>query len=123
MSETANDKEIRIIVYNTLTDLGIPCHLKGFHYINYILIHQLKDDTFLDRGLVKVVYSETAEEFNTSSTHVERCIRSAIEYVFKNSSPDVLHHYFGNTQSIEKGKLTNSAFLHTLSTYLKVHNM
>lgn len=47
----------------------------------------------------------------TTGSRVEWSMRHAIEYVYDNTTPEVLQYYFGNTASLRKGKLTNSQFI------------
>lgn len=47
----------------------------------------------------------------TTALRVERAMRHAIEYIYDNTTPEVLQYYFGNTASLRKGKLTNSQFI------------
>ena len=59
-----------------------------------------------------------AQEYNTTSSRVERAIRHAIEVAWDRGDVDVLNSYFGYTIHNTRGKPTNSEFIAMISDKL-----
>lgn len=100
-------------IHDILLELGVPANLKGHEALTIGIELVISDPTYLNRGVTTRLYPEIAKRMSTPTTapRVERSMRHAIEYVYDNTTPDVLQYYFGNTASFSKGKLTNSQFI------------
>ncbi len=100
-------------IHDILLELGVPANLKGHEALTIGIELVISDPTYLNRGITKRLYPEVAKRMSvpTTANRVERCVRHAIEYIYDNTTPDVLQYYFGNTASLRKGKLTNSQFI------------
>ena len=109
------DKEIRTV----LKDLGVPAHLKGFASACACVQTVLEHPDYMD-NFVRDVYGAAARELGSSGIRVERDIRNAVSYVFKNTDVEVLERYFGHAISIKTGKVTNKCFIATIADYIKV---
>lgn len=67
-------------IKQTLRKLGIMPNVKGYHYLATAV--ELCINEFLHYGNVDSwmeIYSKIAKDYDTTSSRVERCIRSAIE--------------------------------------------
>lgn len=100
-------------IHDILLELGVPANLKGHEALTIGIELVISDPTYLNRGVTTRLYPEVAQRMSTPTTgsRVERSMRHAIEYVYDNTTPEVLQYYFGNTASLRKGKLTNSQFI------------
>ena len=58
--------------------LGIPAHIKGYHYIRTAIEISIKDMRMLE-AITKLLYPEIAKCYKTTPSRVERAIRHAIE--------------------------------------------
>ncbi len=94
-------------IENVLFELGITPNLKGFDYICKAVNYISADRT------VKIcnVYKFVAKDFETTSSRVERAIRSAFTRLDKESE--------AFTKYINSDRLTNSALLYTLAYRLR----
>ena len=90
--------------------MGIPAHIKGYHYLREAIILSLADEEMLE-SITKLLYPTIAERFDTTASRVERAIRHAIETAWDRGDIDVLNGMFGYTVSVGKGKPTNSEFI------------
>lgn len=98
-------------VTDLLLSLGIRPHIKGFHYIKYVLENQFKPNA----AMTKVIYPSVAKHFNTTPTRVERAIRHAIHRSFESkASSQKYMNIFGNTTFAP----SNSEFFATVKLYL-----
>ncbi len=97
-------------IENALFELGITPNLKGFDYICKAVNYISADRT------VKIcnVYKFVAKDFETTSSRVERAIRSAFSKIGKES--EAFNKYLGISN------MTNSALLYTLAYRLREDN-
>ncbi|MDD2981312.1 MAG: sporulation transcription factor Spo0A [Hespellia sp.] len=104
----ANDLESRVTTM--LHEIGIPAHIKGYHYLRDAIIMAVEDMDVLN-AITKVLYPTVAKKHQTTSSRVERAIRHAIEVAWSRGEIDTIDQLFGYTVSTGKGKPTNSEFI------------
>ena len=114
-----NDDSINIRITRLLHSLGIPAHIKGYHYIR-TAVEMTIDNPSIIGQVTKTLYPNIALEYCSSSTKVERAIRHAIELGWTRGNPDVINQIFGYTISSFKAKPTNSEFIAMLADYIKL---
>lgn len=103
-------ENMKFKVTNTLRTLGVPAHLKGYHYLRSAIMIGLEDHSVIGQ-VTKILYPVIAEEYKTMASSVERNIRHAIETAWDRVDVDVLESYFGNTVNAKSGNPTNSEFI------------
>ena len=91
-------------------EIGIPAHIKGYHYLRDAIIMAVEDMDVLN-AITKILYPTVAKKHQTTASRVERAIRHAIEVAWSRGKLDVLDELFGYTVSNGKGKPTNSEFI------------
>ena len=97
-------------VTNMLHEIGIPAHIKGYHYLRDAIMMAVDDMDVLN-AITKILYPTVAKKYQTTSSRVERAIRHAIEVAWSRGKLDTLDELFGYTVSTGKGKPTNSEFI------------
>ena len=97
-------------VTDMLHEIGIPAHIKGYHYLRDSILMAV-DDMDVLHAITKVSYPTVAKKHQTTASRVERAIRHAIEVAWGRGKPDTLEELFGYTISNGKGKPTNSEFI------------
>lgn len=97
-------------VTDILREVGIPSHIKGYHYLHYGIL-LAADDAALLHAVTKSLYPQVARRFGATAGCVERAIRSAIESAWERGDPAALQKYFGSTVSRDRGKPTNGQFI------------
>ena len=107
---TAGGENLESRVTNMLHEIGIPAHIKGYHYLRDSIIMAVEDMDVLN-AITKVLYPTVAKKYQTTSSRVERAIRHAIEVAWSRGKLDTLDELFGYTVSTGKGKPTNSEFI------------
>ena len=110
MEGTAGAEDLESRVTNMLHEIGIPAHIKGYHYLRDAIIMAVKDMDVLN-AITKILYPTVAKKYQTTSSRVERAIRHAIEVAWSSGKLDTLDELFGYTVSTGKGKPTNSEFI------------
>ena len=107
---TLKTENLESRVTNMLHEIGIPAHIKGYHYLRDAIIMAVNDMDVLN-AITKILYPTVAKKYQTTSSRVERAIRHAIEVAWSRGKLDTLDQLFGYTVSTGKGKPTNSEFI------------
>ncbi|MBP3797186.1 MAG: sporulation transcription factor Spo0A [Ruminococcus sp.] len=101
---------LEIIVTDIIHQIGVPAHIKGYHYLREAIICSVNDKEMLE-SVTKLLYPAVAKKFSTTPSRVERAIRHAIEIAWDRGDIDTLNGFFGYTINTGKGKPTNSEFI------------
>lgn len=106
-------------VTDMIHEIGIPAHIKGYHYLRDAIIMAVEDMDVLN-AITKVLYPTVAKMHQTTASRVERAIRHAIEVAWSRGKLDTLDHLFGYTVSTGKGKPTNSEFIALIADTIRL---
>lgn len=104
------ENNLESLVTNMIHEIGIPAHIKGYHYLRDAIIMAVEDMDVLN-AITKILYPTVAKRYQTTSSRVERAIRHAIEVAWSRGKLDILDELFGYTINHGKGKPTNSEFI------------
>lgn len=111
--------DLESIVTDLILHIGVPAHIKGYHYVRQAIILSVNDPEMIS-SVTKVLYPTIAKMYQTTSSRVERAIRHAIEIAWDRGDVDVLNDYFGYTINIGRGKPTNSEFIAMIADKLRI---
>ena len=106
-------------ITNTLHELGVPSHIKGYQYIREGVSLVYKNPELIG-GITKELYPEIAKKFSTTVSRVERAIRHAIEVSWNRGNWQLMEEIFGHSVDIDKAKPTNSEFIVTVADKLRL---
>lgn len=112
-------KDIEILVTEVIHQIGVPAHIKGYHYLREAIILSMEDNDMIN-SVTKILYPTVAKKFKTTSSRVERAIRHGIEVAWDRGDVDVLNSYFGYTVHTGRGKPTNSEFIAMIADRLRL---
>ena len=115
----ARELSLDVVVTEMIHQLGVPAHIKGYHYLRSAILHCIDDSEMLE-CVTKLLYPTVAEEFQTTPSRVERAIRHAIEIAWDRGDIKTLNSYFGFTVNTGKGKPTNSEFIALIADRIKL---
>ena len=110
---------IELKVTEILHEIGVPAHIKGYHYLRDSIIMSVERPEIIN-AVTKQLYPAVAKKYDTTSSRVERAIRHAIEVAWDRGDIDVLNSYFGYTIHNDRGKPTNSEFIAMISDKLRL---
>ena len=113
------DSGLELMVTEIIHQIGVPAHIKGYHYLRESIILSVKNNDVIN-SVTKLLYPTVAKKYNTTSSRVERAIRHAIEVAWDRGDIDVLNSYFGYTIQNDRGKPTNSEFIAMISDKLRL---
>lgn len=116
-SAPTSRSDLRIQVTEILHQIGVPAHIKGYHYLRDSIIMAIEEPEIIN-AVTKQLYPSVAKQYETTSSRVERAIRHAIEVAWDRGDVDVLNSYFGYTIHNTRGKPTNSEFIAMISDKL-----
>ena len=102
-------------ICSLLLTLGIRSTYRGFYYLYYALLLCLQNEDYL-LFVCKLLYTDVAKHFHTSSSNVEHCIRTAVTHCYYHGNRAFLCRIAGYTLT---SKPTNSEFLDILYHYLR----
>lgn len=117
-SDAAPSLEIQVT--EILHQIGVPAHIKGYHYLRDSIIMAIETPDIIN-AVTKQLYPSVAKMYNTTASRVERAIRHAIEVAWDRGDVDILNSYFGYTIHNTRGKPTNSEFIAMISDRLRLH--
>lgn len=118
-SASEKAKLLEIMVTDIIHQIGVPAHIKGYHYLRYAIILSVENSEMIN-CITKLLYPSVAAKFGTTPSRVERAIRHAIETAWDRGDIEVLNSYFGYTIRSVRGKPTNSEFIALISDKLRL---
>ncbi len=114
-------QDLAITVTDIIHQLGVPAHIKGYHYLRCAIVSAYHEPELLE-SVTKQLYPRVAEQFETTPSRVERAIRHAIEIAWDRGNLDTLNAFFGYTVNTCKGKPTNSEFIALITDKLRLQS-
>ncbi|WP_240841146.1 sporulation transcription factor Spo0A [Acidaminobacter sp. JC074] len=95
-------------ITSELNKLGVPLHVKGYHYLKHAITMVAKNDTTVVK-ITKEVYPDIASKHDTTPSSVERAIRHAIDLTLARGSVAFIESYFNH--ELFNNKITNKEFI------------
>ena len=119
MSERMSPLDLERYVTGIMLDMGIPAHLKGYHYLREaILISEQDMETVT--SVTKLLYPSIAKRYHTTEQKVERAIRNAIEVSWKRGNARTFEELFGYSSVSGKNRPTNSEYICRLADKIRL---
>jgi two-component system response regulator (stage 0 sporulation protein A) len=115
----AKPKNLDVAVTNIIHEMGVPAHIKGYHYLRDAIL-QVIDDVNLLGAVTKELYPMIAHKYQTTPSRVERAIRHAIELAWDRGNIEMMTKFFGYTINLQRGKPTNSEFIAMVADKLRI---
>lgn len=109
-SEEKKTYDLEALVTESIHELGVPAHIKGYQYVRTAIMMVVENMELLNY-ITKQLYPVIAKKYSTTSSRVERAIRHSIEVAWSRGRPETMNKVFGYTIDTEKGKPTNSEFI------------
>jgi two-component system response regulator (stage 0 sporulation protein A) len=104
------DYELVKYIAETMLDMGVPVHLKGYHYLREAIMLSVKDRELVG-SVTKLLYPAIAKHFKTTDQKVERAIRNAIEVSWTRGNTEAFEQLFGYSAVQGKRRPTNSEYI------------
>lgn len=104
------DIELEKYITEIMLDIGIPAHLKGYHYLRDSIFMSSKDMEMAG-SVTKLLYPVVAKHFRTTDQKVERAIRNAIEVSWDRGNTVTFEKLFGYSSATGRPRPTNSEYI------------
>ena len=104
------DVKLEQYITRIMLDIGVPAHLKGYHYLRDAIMLSGKDMEAVS-SMTKLLYPAVAKRFKTTDQKVERAIRNAIEVSWERGNEDTFEDLFGYSATTGKTRPTNSEYI------------
>lgn len=117
--EEERAQDLEEYVTHMLHEIGIPAHIKGYHYLRDGILMAIDDMDVLN-AITKVLYPTVAKKNQTTASRVERAIRHSIEVAWSRGKLDTIDELFGYTVNTGKGKPTNSEFIALIADTIRL---
>ena len=107
---TVKDCELERYITDIMLDIGVPAHLKGYHYLRDAILLSGKDMEVVS-SVTKLLYPTIAKHFKTTDQKVERAIRNAIEVSWERGNVQTFEKMFGYSVHSDRHRPTNSEYI------------
>ena len=104
------------LIVTTLNSLGASKTCMGYDYIVYGLILLFQDKRRI-AGIVKSLYVDIADYYDTTWNCVEKNIRWLVKEVWNENNDEILHTVFNKTSS--DPRITNKQFFRDMYEYIQ----
>lgn len=104
------DYELERYITSIMLDIGVPAHLKGYHYLRDAILLSGRDIEVVS-SVTKLLYPTIAKRFKTTDQKVERAIRNAIEVSWAMGNVETFEKMFGYSAVSGKTRPTNSEYI------------
>ncbi len=113
------DYELEKYIAEIMLDIGVPVHLKGYHYLREAILLSVKDMDLVG-SVTKLLYPAIAKHFKTTDQKVERAIRNAIEVSWTRGNTDTFENFFGYSAVQGKSRPTNSEYISRIADRVRL---
>ena len=102
-----------------MLEIGVPAHLKGYHYLRDAIILSGKDMEVVS-SVTKLLYPTIAKHFRTTDQKVERAIRHAIEVSWSRGNVETFEKIFGYSVATGRTRPTNSEYIARIADNIRL---
>ena len=113
------DYELERYITEIMLDIGVPAHLKGYHYLRDAILLSGRDMEVVS-SVTKLLYPTIAKRFKTTDQKVERAIRNAIEVSWTRGNVETFEKMFGYSVMSGKSRPTNSEYIARIAESIRL---
>lgn len=119
MRERMSSIDLERYVTQIMLDMGIPAHLKGYHYLREAILISERDMRTVT-SVTKLLYPSIAKRYHTTDQKVERAIRNAIEVSWRRGNTHTFEELFGYSANSGRQRPTNSEYICRLADKIRL---
>ena len=116
---TIDDYELEQYITDVMLDMGVPAHLKGYHYLREAILLSGRDMELVS-SVTKLLYPTIAKHFKTTDQKVERAIRNAIEVSWTRGNADSFEEVFGYSILQGRNRPTNTEYISRIADKMRL---
>lgn len=117
--DAVKDCELEKYITDIMLDIGVPAHLKGYHYLRDAILLSGRDMEVVS-SVTKLLYPTVAKRFKTTNQKVERAIRNAIEVSWERGNTETFERMFGYSAQEGRTRPTNSEYIARIADMIRL---
>ena len=117
--DAVKDCELERYITDIMLDIGVPAHLKGYHYLRDAILLSGRDMEVVS-SVTKLLYPTVAKRFKTTNQKVERAIRNAIEVSWERGNTETFEKMFGYSAQEGRTRPTNSEYIARIADMIRL---
>ena len=117
--DAVKDCELERYITEIMLDVGVPAHLKGYHYLRDAILLSGRDMEVVS-SVTKLLYPTVAKRFKTTNQKVERAIRNAIEVSWERGNTETFEKMFGYSAQEGRTRPTNSEYIARIADMIRL---
>lgn len=117
--DAVKDCELERYITDIMLDVGVPAHLKGYHYLRDAILLSGRDMEVVS-SVTKLLYPTVAKRFKTTNQKVERAIRNAIEVSWERGNTETFEKMFGYSAQEGRTRSTNSEYIARIADMIRL---
>ena len=117
--DAVKDCELERYITDIMLDIGVPAHLKGYHYLRDAILLSGRDMEVVS-SVTKLLYPTVAKRFKTTNQKVERAIRNAIEVSWERGNTETFERMFGYSAQEGRIRPTNSEYIARIADMIRL---
>mgnify|MGYP000696557254 FL=1 len=117
--DAVKDCELERYITDIMLDVGVPAHLKGYHYLRDAILLSGRDMEVVS-SVTKLLYPTVAKRFKTTNQKVERAIRNAIEVSWERGNTETFEKMFGYSAQEGRTRPTNSEYIARIADMIRL---
>ncbi len=117
--DAVKDCDLERYITEIMLDVGVPAHLKGYHYLRDAILLSGRDMEVVS-SVTKLLYPSIAKHFKTTEQKVERAIRNAIEVSWCRGNPETFEKVFGYSTKSGRIRPTNSEYIARIADKIRL---
>ena len=117
--DAVKDCELERYITDIMLDIGVPAHLKGYHYLRDAILLSGRDMEVVS-SVTKLLYPTVAMRFKTTNQKVERAIRNAIEVSWERGNTETFERMFGYSAQEGRTRPTNSEYIARIADMIRL---
>ena len=117
--DAVKDCELERYITDIMLYVGVPAHLKGYHYLRDAILLSGRDMEVVSSG-TKLLYPTVAKRFKTTNQKVERAIRNAIEVSWERGNTETFEKMFGYSAQEGRTRPTNSEYIARIADMIRL---
>lgn len=117
--DAVKDCELEKYITDIMLDVGVPAHLKGYHYLRDAILLSGRDMEVVS-SVTKLLYPTVAKRFKTTNQKVERAIRNAIEVSWERGNTETFEKMFGYSAQEGRTRPTNSEYIARIADMIRL---
>ena len=117
--DAVKDCELERYITDIMLDVGVPAHLKGYHYLRDAILLSGRDMEVVS-SVTKLLYPTVAKRFKTTNQKGERAIRNAIEVSWERGNAETFEKMFGYSAQEGRTRPTNSEYIARIADMIRL---